>query len=73
VIQADTREGNRLRVFENRVPRRIFGPTRDEVAGNWRKLHNEELHDCKPHPYCNQIKEDMMGGHVVRMWEMINV
>jgi hypothetical protein len=33
-----------LRVFENRVPRRIFGPKRDEVIGEWRKLHNEELH-----------------------------
>jgi hypothetical protein len=35
----------RLRVFENRVLRRIFGPKRDEVIGIWRKLHNEELHD----------------------------
>jgi hypothetical protein len=35
----------RLRVFENRVLRRIFGPKRDEVTGEWRKLHNEELHD----------------------------
>jgi hypothetical protein len=33
-----------LRVFENRVLRRIFGPKRDEVTGSWRKLHNEELH-----------------------------
>jgi hypothetical protein len=38
------REGHRLRVFENRVLRRIFGPQRDEVTGGWRKLHNEELH-----------------------------
>jgi len=37
------REENRLRVFENRVLRRIFGPKRDEVTGEWRKLHNEEL------------------------------
>jgi hypothetical protein len=37
-------------VFENRVLRRIFGPKRDEVTGEWRKLHNEELHDlyCSP-------------------------
>jgi hypothetical protein len=35
----------RLRIFENRVVRRIFGPRRDEVSGGWRKLHNEELHD----------------------------
>jgi hypothetical protein len=38
------REENRLRLFENRVLKRIFGPKRDEVTGEWRKLHNEELH-----------------------------
>jgi hypothetical protein len=36
---------HRLRVFENRVLRRIFGPKRDEVTGDWRKLHNEKLHN----------------------------
>jgi hypothetical protein len=39
------REEQRLRVLENRVLRRIFGPKRDEVRGGWRKLHNEELHN----------------------------
>ena len=39
------REERRLRVFENRVLRRVFGPRRDEVTGEWRKLHNEELRD----------------------------
>jgi hypothetical protein len=39
------REEHRLRVFENRVLRRIFGTKRDEVTGEWRKLHNEELRD----------------------------
>jgi hypothetical protein len=39
-----SREEHRLRVFENRVLRRIFGPKR-EVTGGWRKLHNEELHN----------------------------
>jgi hypothetical protein len=39
------KEGRRLRVFENRVLRRIFGLKRDEVTGEWRKLHNEELID----------------------------
>jgi hypothetical protein len=39
------REGHRLRVIENRMLRRIFGPKRDEVTGGWRKLHIEELHD----------------------------
>ena len=38
-------EERRLRVFENRVPRKIFGPNRDEVTGEWRKLHNVELND----------------------------
>jgi hypothetical protein len=44
------REERRLRVFENRVLRRIFGPERDEVTEEWRKLHNEELNDlyCSP-------------------------
>ena len=44
------REERRLRVFENRVLRRIFGPKRDEVTEEWRKLHNEELNDlyCSP-------------------------
>jgi len=39
------REERELRVFENRVLRRVFGPKRDEVTGEWRKLHNEELSD----------------------------
>jgi hypothetical protein len=39
------REEHRLRVSENRVLRRIFGPKRVEVTGDWRKLHNEELHN----------------------------
>ena len=39
------REKRKLRVFENKVLRRIFGPRRDEVTGKWRKLHNEELND----------------------------
>ena len=45
------REEQRLRVFENRVLRRIFGPKRDGVTGEWRKLHNEQLNDlyCSPH------------------------
>ena len=43
------REERRLRVFENRVFRRVFGPKRDEVTGEWRTLHNEELSDCTPY------------------------
>jgi len=43
------REERRLRVFENRALRRIFGPKRDEVTGECMKLHNEELNDLYPH------------------------
>jgi hypothetical protein len=39
-----------LRLFENRVLRRIFRPKREEVAGGWRRLHNEELHNLYPSP-----------------------
>jgi hypothetical protein len=44
------REEHRLRVFENRVLRRIFGPNTDEVTEDWRKLHNEELHNLYSSP-----------------------
>jgi len=44
------REERKLRVFEGMVLRRIFGPRRDEVTGEWRRLHNEELNVCTPHP-----------------------
>jgi hypothetical protein len=54
-------EEHRLKVFENRVLRRIFGPKRDEVTGSWRKLQNEELHNLYKYKYNNQIKEDEMG------------
>jgi hypothetical protein len=44
------REEHRLRVFENRVLRRIFGPKRHEMTGGWRKLHNEVLHSLDSSP-----------------------
>jgi hypothetical protein len=44
------RKERRLKVFENRVLSRIFGPKRDEVTGGWRKLHNEELHNLYSSP-----------------------
>jgi hypothetical protein len=59
-------------VFENRVLRRIFGPKRDEVTGEWRKLHNEELHNFYSSPDINrQVKSRRMrwAGHVARMGE----
>jgi hypothetical protein len=64
------REEHRLRVFENRVLRRIFGPTRDEETGEWRKLHNGELHNLYSSPdIIRQIKLSRMrwAGHVARM------
>jgi hypothetical protein len=45
ILSLTLREEHRLRVFENRVLRKIFGPKRDEVMVEWRKLHNKELHD----------------------------
>ena len=66
------REEHRLRVFENRVLRRIFGPRRDEVTGEWRKLYNEELNDlyCSPN-IVRVIKSRRMrwAGHVAGMGE----
>jgi hypothetical protein len=50
------REEHRLRVFENRVLRRIFGPKRNEVTGEWRKLNNEGLHNLYSSPNIRQIK-----------------
>jgi hypothetical protein len=61
-----------LRVFENRVLRRIFGPKRDEVAGELRKLHNEELHDLYSSPTIVRVIKSIRmrwAGHVVRMAE----
>jgi hypothetical protein len=65
------REEHRLRVFENRVLRRIFGPNRDEVTGEWRKLHNEELQDLYSSPSINRIIKSWRmrwAGQVARMW-----
>jgi len=66
------REERKLRVFENMVLRRIFGPRREEVTGEWRRLHNVELNDL----YCSHnivrvIKSRRMRwtGHVARMGE----
>jgi hypothetical protein len=63
------REEHRLGVFENRVLRRIFGLKRDEVTGEWRKLHNVELHDLYSSPSIRVIKARRMrwAGHVARM------
>jgi hypothetical protein len=62
-------------VFENRVLRRTFGPKRDEVTGEWRKLHNEGLHDLYSSPSIIRIIEARRmrwAGHVARMREKRN-
>jgi len=58
------REERKLRVFENMVLRRIFGPKRDEITGEWRKLGNEEFNDlyCSPNIVRDKIKNEMGGA-----------
>ena len=66
------REERKLKVFENMVLRRIFGPRRDEVTGEWRRLHNEELNDLYSLPnIVRVIKSRKMrwAGHVAHMGE----
>jgi hypothetical protein len=69
------REELRLGVFESGVLRRIFGPKRDEVIGEWIKLHNEKLHDLYSSPSIIRImkaRRMRWAGHVARMWEKRN-
>jgi hypothetical protein len=66
------REEHRLKVFENRVLRKIFGPKRDEVTGEWRKLHSEELHNLYSSPdIIKQIKSRRIrwAVHLAHMGE----
>jgi hypothetical protein len=59
-------------VFENRVLRRIFGPKTDEVTRDWRKLHNEELHDMYSSPNIVRViksRKVRWAGHVARIGE----
>jgi hypothetical protein len=69
------REEHRLRVFENRALRRIFGPKRDEFTREWRKLHNEDLRDLYSSPSIIRIiksRRMRWAGHVARMLEKRN-
>jgi hypothetical protein len=50
LVSETSREESRLRVFENRALRRIFGSKRDKVTGGWRELHNEDLHNLYSSP-----------------------
>jgi hypothetical protein len=62
-------------VFENRVLRRIFGPKREEVAGDWRRLHNEELHNLYASPNIISViksRRIRKAGNAARMDEMRN-
>jgi hypothetical protein len=62
-------------VFENRVLRRIFGSKRDEVTGDWRKLHNEELHNLYSSPSIIRIiksRRTRWAGHVARRGDKRN-
>jgi hypothetical protein len=68
-------EEQRLRVFENRVLRRIFGPKRDEVTGDWRKLYNDELHNLYFSPNIirmNKSSRMRWAGYVAQMREKRN-
>ena len=66
------REERKLRVFENMVLRKIFGPRRDEVTGEWRRLHNEELNDLYSSPNIVRVikwRRMRWAGHMARMGE----
>jgi hypothetical protein len=66
------REECRLRVFENKVLRRIFGPKRDEVTGEWRRLHSKEIYALYSSPNIIQVIKSRRlrwAGHVARMGE----
>jgi hypothetical protein len=66
-------EEHRLKVFQKRVLRRVFGPKRDEVMGWWRKLYNEELHTLYSPPSSGKVKEEEMGRACIEMGEKRNV
>jgi hypothetical protein len=75
-LVSNIKGGNRLKVPENRVLRRISGPMRDEMTGGWRKLHNEELHDLYFSPNIIRIiklRRMRWAGQVARMAKKRNM
>jgi len=71
-LVVDIAGGKKVRVVENMVLRRIFGPRREEVTGEWRRLHNEELNDLHCSPNIVRViksKKLRWAGHVARMGE----
>jgi hypothetical protein len=75
LVSLTLREGHRLRVFENKVLRRIFGHKREEVVGGWRRLHNEEVHNLYDSSnIIRMVKSRRIrwAGHVVCMGEVRN-
>jgi hypothetical protein len=72
LLSLTVREEYKLRVFENRVLRRIFGPKRDGVTAGWIKLYNEEIHNLYPSPSIIRIiksRRMRWAGHVAQMGE----
>jgi hypothetical protein len=74
-VTTEVNSVDQKRVFENRVLRRIFGPRRDEVMEDWKKLHNEELHNLYSSPNIIRMVKSMRmrwAGHVARMGDTRN-
>jgi hypothetical protein len=77
LVSLTLREEHRLRTFDHRVLRRIFGPKREEVIGGWRRLHNEESYSLYTSQNIIRVIRSGAGvrwvGHVARMGELRNV
>jgi hypothetical protein len=75
-LVSHAREKNKLGVSENRLLRRVFEPKREKVAGGWKRLHNEELHNVYASPNIIRVSKSgrmRWSGHVARMGKVRNV